>query len=737
MRIAAYRDNAAYLKDEFTHCPWQKDTGMESTKLEGLIRKMWHDRGNVSTAIARAQIQRFIVEHAQIELNPHTLFPGKLNHGIVYSESGSDQGGMFCRLFHSIRDDVLEKEIPVLAKQRIFAGKSGLATCESDFWHIMPDWQDIIRLGFPGLKARAEEAERRLTEKGTLSSEQKDFFESVRISLDTIYLYMDRMIAYAEKISGTEEYLACMKAIRVHAPETLYEVMMVSLIYVQMAEMGVERIRTLGIIDQMYYPYYKNDINCGRLTKEDVKELLRYFFGRWSRAGRFAAQPFTICGVDENGHDAGNDFTDLILDVYDEMDILDPKIHVRWHEDFDEKRLRKLLSMVRSGHSAILFLNDETVYRAYEKIGVDRELSRSFVPFGCYEPVLMGYEDAMIGASWLNIAKSVEYLMNGGRDAASGKQVVPPVRTDFKTFDEVYDAYLAILDEIVDNVIRGIEIQNGLAMKINPSPLYSMSVHSCVERGKDAFDGGMRMNNVSVKCFGIGTAADSLAAIRQLVFEEKIVSFEELCCAVQADWQGYEELRIHTLNLKQKFGNHEPITDGLAKNIYKHLFEYYVGRPSARGGVYRMGGDSINYSIYFGQTMWATPDGRHKFEIMSKNFGGTPGMEKSGLTASMLSALSIDHSDLCDACVYDFIAHPSALEGEKGLDAMESLLRIYFEKGGFALHGNVLQPDQLKDAREHPEKYPNLQVRLCGWNEYFVQMAPEAQEAFIRRLEVQ
>ena len=258
---------------------------------------------------------------------------------------------------------------------------------------------------------------------------------------------------------------------------------------------------------------------------------------------------------------------------------------------------------------------------------------------------------------------------------------------------------------------------------------------SCIDTGRDVFENGLPLSNVSVKCCGIGTAADALAAMKLLVYEQKMVTYAEMRTALLNNWKGYEWLHERALALEEKFGNHKPLTDQFAHDVYHHLYELYVGRPCNRGSVYRMGGDSITRCISLGEKLCATPDGRMAGESFSKNFSGTAGQETEGLTAAMLSALAIDQTEFADAGVLDFMAHPSALEGEAGLDAMVTMTEVYLSNGGFALQGNVLQLEQLKDAKLHPEKYPNLQVRVCGWNEYFVNMSEEAQDAFIKRLE--
>ncbi len=737
MRIAPYFENEPSLRGEFTNCPWDTFTGISADKLEEQIHALWEHRDSEHISVTRARIQRYIVANAQLELNPKSLFPGKFNHGIRYTPVGSDLGGMYERLFKRIREEVLEETMPDLHAWRQEALDTGVGECDSDFWHTMPDFRDVFSLGFPGLKQRLISARDEKAEKGTLDDTAKAFYESALLSLDCIDTYIGRMLAYAKQKTGMEDYIECLTFIRDRKPETLYQAMMVQLIFIQIEEMGCERARTLGIIDQLYYPFYRHDLDNGIYTEEEIKEIFRYFFGRWSRAGRFAAQPFTLCGVDEDGHDAGNELSDLIIDVYDEMNILDPKMHIRYHADFNEKRLHRLLSMMRSGHNAIVLVNDETVIKAYEKLGYSRELARQYTIFGCYEAQIMGKEDAMIGASWLLIPKALEYVMNNGRDWTTGKQMQEDTGDDFATFEDFYKAVLFQLDGIVERIIAGIERQNrDAAMKMNPSPLFSLTIASCVEKGRDAFDGGMEMSNVSVKCHGIGTMADALAAVKVLVYEKKATTFATMKDAILNNWEGYESLRQAVLTLPQKFGNHEPMTDGFARDIYKHLNDLYVGRKANRGGVYRMGGDSITHCEDMGIHLCATPDGRFAHTQTSKNFNGVVGMEKSGLTASLLSATEIDHTDFADACVYDFILHPSAIEGEEGLNALEAAIKVYFARGGYAIQGNVMQVEDLKDAQVHPEKYTNLQVRVCGWNEYFINMSKINQDTYIHRLEV-
>lgn len=730
-----YEENKPHLQNEFVNCMWDKSTGMEPAELEKQMYALWEARGTEAVSVVKARIQRYIIQNAQIEVNPHSLFAGKLNQGITYDRNGGSLQGMFERLFRRIREEAVKQLLPDTYQSVKLMNRIGVGSSETDFWHTLPDWNDILTLGFVGMKERTLCARDQKQQDGTLTKDQASFYESVLITLDAIDLYIGRLIAYAERLQGMEAYVECLRHIRTQRPETFYHVLMVSLIYVYIEEMGCERARSLGRIDQLYLPYYRHDQEKGIYTQEDIRELLMYFFGRYSQAGRFAAQPFTLGGTKHDGTDAWNELSDLILDTYDSMNILDPKIHIRWYPGFPSERLRRIMRMIRSGHSAMVLVNDETVYRAYEKIGIPRSISCDYMPIGCYEPMIMGIEDAMIGSSWMSIPKALELTLGNGTDIGTGENFGPQTGTDFAAFDDFYKAFLAQLDHMVETVIDGIERQNKMAMEVNPSPLYSCSMKSCIDTGRDVFENGLPLSNVSVKCCGIGTAADALAAMKLLVYEQKMVTYAEMRTALLNNWRGYEWLRERALALEEKFGNHKPLTDQFAHDVYHHLYELYVGRPCNRGGVYRMGGDSITRCISLGEKLCATPDGRMAGESFSKNFSGTAGQETEGLTAAMLSALTIDQTEFADAGVLDFMAHPSALEGEAGLDAMVTMAEVYLTNGGFALQGNVLQLEQLKDAKQHPENYPNLQVRVCGWNEYFVNMSEEAQDAFIKRLE--
>ena len=504
-------------------------------------------------------------------------------------------------------------------------------------------------------------------------------------------------------------------------------------LFMMIYEVGLENSRSFGLIDRLYEPLYLADLKTGRFTEEEVRELFRYFLNKYSAANRWAGQPFGLGGADKDGNYGSTLLTKLILEVYQELQIANPKIHVRYHKSMPEELLRQILGMIRSGTNGINLLSDEAVWKAYEKIGIDREISQHYVPQGCYEPTLMGLEEPLICCSWISIPKAVEFAVNNGVDMLTQKNGGTLYGTDPTTYEEFYGRFLVQMDTIVNNVIRSVDEESDFMQLINPSPLYSGTFASCIEKGRDIYNRGAVYSNTSLKLCGIGTAVDSLLILKKYVYDEKRLSLQQFRKVLQDDWAGHEDLQIEILNEKNRYGNGLAEPDDLARDIYAHLAALIVGRKNKIGGVWRLGADSVMHCVDHAAYVAATPDGRHARAIYSKNMCSVAGMELQGITAAMQSVLRIDTTNLVNAAVCDFIIHPSAVEGQRGIAAFSALARTYFECGGMVFQGNVFGIDDLYAAQQDPEKYSNLQVRVCGWNEYFVRMKKEKQDDFIRR----
>ena len=715
--------NRSYLNNEFKEPKYDESTGMSLEEMEENLRKMFLENFDVLASVTlRAKMFAYIYDHAQIEINPYNLFAGKANMGLFMRKEGA-------KLF---KKSVLEKYSPETLELQASAKECASAP-GVDYHHTLPDWNDIVHLGFWGILDRALKRKEQLETDPEASEEQKLFIDSVITVYSAILRLIGRMHDEALKYEGTQLYVACLEGIMSHKPATLYEVLQTSLLFSICYEIGLENSRSIGQVDCLYEPYYRADIASGRYTHEELCEMLRYFLNTYSAIDRWAGQPMCLGGSNADGEYMDTYMTNLLLDIYDELDIYNPKIHIRYHKNMPQKLLRKVLEMIRHGHSSLVLVNDEVVYKGYERIGISREESQSYIPMGCYEPVLLGGEEASICASWIGIPKAVELTINKGKDMLTGNVNGVAFDNDPQTYKEFFLRFLVQLDSIINKIINAIESEFVYQDKISPSALYSATIASCMEQAKDVRQCGMKYNNTSIKCCGIGTTVDSLMIVKKYVYEEKIISLSRLRELLLNNWQGADDLRLQILKETNRYGNGLSEPDTTAKHIYEHIAALVIGRRNNCGGVYRLGADSVMQCVDLAVNVGATPDGRFAREPFSRNMCSVTGMDREGVTANILSATAIDHSYLMNGGICDFVIHPSAVEGERGMEAFLALTRVYFERGGMALQGNVFGLEDLYAAQKEPEKYESLQVRVCGWNEYFVRMNEYKQNEFINR----
>ena len=714
--------NRSLLDNEFKQPNFDPSTGLSPEQFDEGLQKIFDQITQcTSTALLRAQMFAFLYDNVQLEINDKNLFAVKINHQKV-----------FVKYTTRFKKQILSRYSPQTLELQEQAVEWGCKPC-IDYHHTLPNWNDIHALGFPGLLDRAQKRKAKLQQDASATREQKDFIESVIIVYSAIMRLMHRIYKESLKYPEAQMFSQCIHELTLHEPRTIYEAMMLTDLFMMIYEVGLENSRSFGLIDRLYEPLYLADLETGRFTEEEVRELFRYFLDKYSAANRWAGQPFGLGGADKDGNYGSTLLTKLILEVYQELQIANPKIHVRYHKSMPEDLLRQILGMIRSGTNGINLLSDEAVWKAYEKIGIAREISQHYVPQGCYEPTLMGLEEPLICCSWISIPKAVEFAVNNGVDMLTQKDGGTLYSTDPATYEEFYRRFLVQMDTIVNNVIRSVDEESDFMQLINPSPLYSGTFASCIEKGRDIYNRGAVYSNTSLKLCGIGTAVDSLLILKKYVYDEKRLTLQQFRKVLQDDWAGHEDLQIEILNEKNRYGNGLAEPDDLARDIYAHLAALIVGRKNKLGGVWRLGADSVMHCVDHAAYVAATPDGRHARAIYSKNMCSVAGMELQGITAAMQSVLRIDTTNLVNAAVYDFIIHPSAVEGQRGIAAFSALARTYFECGGMVFQGNVFGIDDLYAAQQDPEKYSNLQVRVCGWNEYFVRMKKEKQDDFIRR----
>ena len=706
------------IAGQYTDTNWIEESGLSKEELERLCTELTNS--SLPKATAKAKTFELIVKHSRIAIDPDDIFQEKLRgYGIM-----SRQRYFWERI---VTDKYLAAEREEM-KQAWYNFGSHLG--DADYGHTSPNSKLLLKVGFVGLLERINRA---AAQKG-LSEKQVVFYDSCRTVLEAMMHAANRLADAIEPYNG--DNAKALRAIAVSAPSNIYEAMQLLILYFFMHEyVAGTRVRTLGRLDVLLTPFYENDIKNGVYTKSEIKEMLKFFLYKFWVAKVPFDLPLCLGGLDENGNEVTNDVTHLIAETYNELDIHSPKIHIRVSKKTPESFLKLILSCIRGGNSSFVFVNDDVTVKALMNVGVEEKDALDYVPIGCYEPAVWGKEIGCTGNGGINLAKAVEYMLTDGVDLNSGIRAMPKRETEVKCFEDVLTTvkfYITRMCERTLNYILSIERHYD---EINPDPILSAMYEDSVCRGVDVYEGGAKYNNSSMYFYCIATLVDSLAAVKRLVYDEALISFGELCELLKNNWQGGKTLRLRALNLKEKYGNNNPVADELTKDITDFCASLVNNKPNGRGGVFKASLFSIDRYVRCGERTMATPDGRFAGEILSKNLCATVSMDKNGITALINSVTKIDHSKFPNGSVLDVLLHPSAVSGEDGLDAFLAILKTYMAKGGFALHGNVFDAKILKEAQKDPQKYATLQVRVCGWNAYFVNLSKSEQDAFIKQAE--
>ena len=304
---------------------------------------------------------------------------------------------------------------------------------------------------------------------------------------------------------------------------------------------------------------------------------------------------------------------------------------------------------------------------------------------------------------------------------------------DFAAFERAYTAaVVATLEEAMD-IAAAFERHLD---DVNPANLATLAVENAVKTGRDAFaNGASRGNHTRILTVGFGTAVDALMAVREIVYERREMTLAALGRLMAKDWAGREDLRLRMQRAPRKWGANDPEANALASRLGKALARAVNGKPNSRGGRFGLSGHCARQFVCQGERLGATPDGRKAGDEVSKNLSPAVGADREGATALVLTLGALDSRDWPGDFPLDVMLLPYTVSGEKGLDAMETLVRTFFAQGGALIQFNVFDVAELRDAQAHPERYENLQVRVCGWNVRWNDLPKKEQDAYIRRAE--
>jgi formate C-acetyltransferase len=430
-------------------------------------------------------------------------------------------------------------------------------------------------------------------------------------------------------------------------------------------------------------------------------------------------QNLILGGQTPFGQDATNLLSYQCLNATDRLGLIDPKISVRVHKDTPDEFLRKTCELIAKGEYQPGIYNDEAIIPALVKSGIPLEDSRDYTNDGCSEILVQGKTCPWAFEANVKLLKCMELATNR--------------LENFETFENLLNATKDEISLAVNMAIASVNILQAAVPKISPNPWISATVEGCIENSLDITEGGAVYNSSAVCASGLADTADSLAAIKKLVFEKKAVSKRELIEALKANFHGYERLRLMLLNRAPKFVNDIEYVDSIAAEIVEHTAAEVSKFRNPRGGRYNLGLFSYGNYISHGIVTGATPDGRKAGSGISPNFSPAPGRDAKGPFAVFKSTTRVDQQLTANGNALDIALHPSAIKGSNGVEKLMGLIKAMIELGGMQVQFNIIDANVLKAAQSEPEKYKNLTVRLWGFPAYFIRLPKEFQDHLIAR----
>ncbi len=609
-----------------------------------------------------------------------------------------------------------------------------------------------------GLLEFIREIDKRAGEAEHAESEQ---LEAMKIAAHAIIMYAQRNAELLNEMALVEEDNSRMLELRrmasicykvpSYAPETLDE----ALQYYWFIHLGV--ITELnpwdsfnpGRLDQHLLPFYQNDIEEGRHTPESARELIQAFWVKFNnhpsppKMGVTARESSTytdFClinmgGLKEDGTDAVNEMSFILLDVIEEMRLLQPSSMIQVSEKNPDSFIERAVKIVKTGFGQPSIFNTDAIVAELLNQGKDIVDARNGGASGCVETGAFGTE-AYILTGYFNLVKVLEVTMHNGIDPRSGKQIGLPTGEleAFGKFDDLQDAFVKQLNYFIDLKIEGNRTIEEIFATRMPVPFLSLFIEDCIKNGKDYNAGGARYNTSYIQGVGLGSIADMLTALKVHVYEQGSMGAAAMLKILQDDFDGHEEIRAELIYNTPKYGNDDEAADQHARWIFEEFHASVDGRPNYRGGAFRINMLPTTSHVYFGSVVGATPDGRHAGMPLSEGISPFQGMDRKGPTAVLNSAAKIDHLKTGGTLLNQKFT-PDFFKDESSIRKITQLIRSYFRMKGHHIQFNVVSADTLRDAQLHPENYQDLIVRVAGYSDYFNDLGTDLQDEIIRRTE--
>ena len=556
------------------------------------------------------------------------------------------------------------------------------------------------------------------------NSEARQFLGAVISSIDAVLAFVDRYSNEAER-AGNADIADMLRRVPKYGAETFHEALQFFRILHFCLWAGFNYHNTIGRFDQYMYPYLKNDLDSGRINYEEALELLEEFFLTFNRDSDLYigmqqgdnGQSMVLGGIDESGRDTYNVLSEMCLKASLELKLIDPKINLRVSGDTDLNRYELATTLTKQGLGFPQYSNDDAVIPGLVKRGYSLEDARNYVVAACWEFIIPG-----VGMDVPNIG-AISY--SGIVD-----KVVRRSLKECGDFDSLMDEVKKEFQREVDR-----ETERFVNLYIEPSPFMSVLMDGCIESGRDV-SRGLKYNNYGLHGTGIANAADSLAAVKMFVYDKGAVSSDELINALDADFDGYDDLRAQLRLEAPKMGEDDDYVDDIANCLVKVFAEAVADKKNDRNGCYRAGTGSAMYYVWHANELGATPDGRKKHEYISANYAPSLSVRTKGPISVIRSFSKADLSGIMNGGPLTIEMHDTVFQGDDSIKKVALLVKSFIDRGGHQLQVNKINKDTLLDAQKNPEKYANLIVRVWGWSGYFVELDRVYQNQIIQRVEL-
>jgi pyruvate formate-lyase/glycerol dehydratase family glycyl radical enzyme len=623
--------------------------------------------------------------------------------------------------------------------------------------HFLPGHAPLLKYGITRL---IEKAERKMTDFSDNVS-KITFLKSVIIICNAVKKFIQRFSNLATEIAQTEidparhkelsEIAQICQNISENPPKSFKEA--IQLVYFNQLICGLEDggfAVSVGRLDQDLYPFYLTDIKNGKISDEKVQYLIESFYlklntlwnyvltkGVVAAEGPPITENLTIGGVDRDGKDATNKLSYIMLDAYANLKTFQPTFSVRIHEKTPEDFLYKLGESIKSGASIALF-NDDIMIKSLVKLGFTLEDAREYAPIGCVEPQHPYKSFGSTNANQINLVKCLELALTNGIDLVTRVDYGIKNNKEISSYKDLWDAFKNQTRFFIKKMVLTMDILDRTIAELNPQPFLSATTENCLETGNDVTQGGALYNFTGAQLIGLATVADSLAVIKKIVFEDKLLTLEELVQILKKNYRGTyksktgSEWREIFINKVPKYGNDDDYVDQIAVDVVNFYCDEILKHKNFRQGRFNPGILSTAFHLAFGIFTGASADGRKSKEILSNGVSPTNGRDKNGPTAILNSVKKLEHGLVTngDSLILSF--HPNTLK----LEIFSPLIRTYFQPdGGFHIQFNVVGKETLCEAQKNPDEYRGLVVRIAGYSVIFTELSKIAQDEIIARTE--